>query len=105
MGFGLHSGYSPTRQMTPWPSSLPDARRLDFSSPYASAYSGAALGAPGISAYLNGYSNALPTSPSEVRITLKFLTCNNPSAACGPFVLVSLSSRTVSSATAQSHKC
>ena len=71
MGFGLHSGYSPTRQMAPWPSSLPDARRLDFSSPYASAYSGAALGAPGISAYLNGYSNALPTSPSEVRIKLQ----------------------------------
>ena len=68
MGFGLHSGYSPTRQMAPWPTSLPDARRLDFSSPYASAYSGAALGAPGINAYLNGYSNALTASPSEVQI-------------------------------------
>ncbi len=67
MGFGLHSGYNPTRQLAPWPTSLPDGRRLDFSSPYAGAYGGAALGAPGISAYLNGYSSGLPTSPSQVR--------------------------------------
>jgi hypothetical protein len=46
MGFGLHSGYNPTRQLAPWPTSLPDGRRLDFSSPYAGAYGGAALGAP-----------------------------------------------------------